>query len=87
MVPTGRLELPRLSSLPPQDSVSTNFTTSALYCPPHPEWRGTARSRDYFGMSFNFPSDSDAPGACAGFVVTAVSAAGGALIITPLPPD
>ena len=29
MVPTGRLELPRLSPLPPQDSVSTNFTTSA----------------------------------------------------------
>src|SRR6187402_3195435 len=30
MVPTGRLELPRLAPLPPQDSVSTNFTTSAL---------------------------------------------------------
>ena len=29
VVPTGRLELPRLSPLPPQDSVSTNFTTSA----------------------------------------------------------
>ena len=29
LVPTGRLELPRLSPLPPQDSVSTNFTTSA----------------------------------------------------------
>src|SRR6185295_20003441 len=31
LVPTGRLELPRLTPLPPQDSVSTNFTTSA--CP------------------------------------------------------
>src|SRR5438067_1364264 len=30
LVPTGRLELPRLTPLPPQDSVSTNFTTSAL---------------------------------------------------------
>ena len=30
LVPTGRLELPRLSPLPPQDSVSTNFTTSAF---------------------------------------------------------
>jgi len=30
LVPTGRLELPRLSPLPPQDSVSTNFTTSAV---------------------------------------------------------
>src|SRR3989344_2010834 len=29
MVPTGRLELPRLSPLPPQGSVYTNFTTSA----------------------------------------------------------
>src|SRR5262245_18134427 len=29
LVPTGRLELPRVTPLPPQDSVSTNFTTSA----------------------------------------------------------
>jgi hypothetical protein len=29
MVPTARLELAQLSPLPPQDSVSTNFTTSA----------------------------------------------------------
>jgi hypothetical protein len=29
-VPTARLELAQLSPLPPQDSVSTNFTTSAL---------------------------------------------------------
>jgi hypothetical protein len=33
-VPTARLELAQLSPLPPQDSVSTNFTTSALYCNP-----------------------------------------------------
>ena len=31
MVPTARLELAQLSPLPPQDSVSTNFTTSAFY--------------------------------------------------------
>ncbi|CAD9217008.1 hypothetical protein BCEN4_1010035 [Burkholderia cenocepacia] len=31
MVPTARLELAQLSPLPPQDSVSTNFTTSALH--------------------------------------------------------
>ena len=30
MVPTGRLELPRPKSLPPQDSVSTNSTTWAI---------------------------------------------------------
>jgi hypothetical protein len=28
-VPTARLELAQLSPLPPQESVSTNFTTSA----------------------------------------------------------
>ena len=30
MVPTGRLELPRIAPLAPQASVSTNSTTSAL---------------------------------------------------------
>ena len=30
LVPTARLELAQLSPLPPQDSVSTNFTTSAI---------------------------------------------------------
>jgi hypothetical protein len=30
MVPTARLELAQLSPLPPQDSVSTSFTTSAV---------------------------------------------------------
>jgi hypothetical protein len=29
MVPSARLELAQLSPLPPQDSVSTNFTTTA----------------------------------------------------------
>jgi hypothetical protein len=32
LVPTARLELAQLSPLPPQDSVSTNFTTSAFRC-------------------------------------------------------
>jgi hypothetical protein len=31
LVPTARLELAQLSPLPPQDSVSTNFTTSAFH--------------------------------------------------------
>jgi len=30
-VPSARLELAQLSPLPPQDSVSTNFTTTACY--------------------------------------------------------
>jgi len=32
LVPTARLELAQLSPLPPQDSVSTNSTTSATRC-------------------------------------------------------
>ena len=31
LVPTARLELAQPKPLPPQDSVSTNFTTSAYY--------------------------------------------------------
>src|SRR5574343_1683698 len=34
LVPTARLELAQLAPLPPQDSVSTNFTTSAFFAPP-----------------------------------------------------
>jgi hypothetical protein len=30
-VPSARLELAQLSPLPPQDSVSTNFTTTAVF--------------------------------------------------------
>jgi len=30
-VPSARLELAQLSPLPPQDSVSTNFTTTAAF--------------------------------------------------------
>jgi hypothetical protein len=32
MVPSARLELAQLSPLPPQYSVSTNFTTTAWGC-------------------------------------------------------
>jgi hypothetical protein len=32
LVPSARLELAQLSPLPPQDSVSTNFTTTADVC-------------------------------------------------------
>src|SRR5213082_791085 len=31
LVPSARLELAQLSPLPPQDSVSTNFTTTAVW--------------------------------------------------------
>jgi hypothetical protein len=34
MVPSARLELAQLSPLPPQDSVSTNFTTTARRAKP-----------------------------------------------------
>ncbi len=36
LVPWARLELARLSTLPPQDSVSTNFTTKASLHDPAP---------------------------------------------------
>jgi hypothetical protein len=36
LVPSERLELSRLSSLPPQDSVSTNSTTTAIFAGNHP---------------------------------------------------
>ncbi len=42
LVPTARLELAQLSPLPPQDSVSTNFTTSAIQYGP-----GLVRSRPF----------------------------------------
>src|SRR5690606_40412299 len=42
LVPTARLELAQLSPLPPQDSVSTNFTTSAGSMLPGS--RGTVRT-------------------------------------------
>ena len=32
LVPTARLELAQLSPLPPQGSVSTNSTTTAVFC-------------------------------------------------------
>jgi len=36
LVPSARLELAQLSPLPPQDSVSTNFTTTAACLPGPP---------------------------------------------------
>jgi hypothetical protein len=49
MVPSKRLELLRLSALPPQDSVSTNSTTTAIeygFC--------------YFGISVDFEDGAPA---------------------------
>src|SRR6218665_2447240 len=46
LVPTARLELAQLSPLPPQDSVSTNFTTSAalkIMSGWHEAWRTRQR--------------------------------------------
>ena len=47
MVPSARLELAQLSPLPPQDSVSTNFTTTADFLLPgwHEEPFGLLLSR------------------------------------------
>lgn len=45
LVPTARLELAQLSPLPPQDSVSTNFTTSADFIQ---KSRGFLESRTFY---------------------------------------
>lgn len=45
LVPTARLELAQLSPLPPQDSVSTNFTTSAYFIQ---KSRGFLESRTFY---------------------------------------
>jgi hypothetical protein len=67
MVPTARLELARPRSLPPQDSVSTNSTTSAKELA-LPVWQGAHGPdvlRSYFGISTAF-EPSLGPGAGAG---------------------
>ena len=62
MVPTGRLELPRLSPLPPQGSVYTNFTTSAEYYRaeiiPEESWRVPLPSPTGLEILNHFPSPS-----------------------------
>ena len=80
LVPTVRLELTQLAPLPPQDSVSTNFTTSAisllrerreLYNKPLTRSCAATKksiNRDhaaiYFGMSLAF--ESGTAGVCTG---------------------
>src|SRR5450759_989903 len=61
LVPTARLELAQLSPLPPQDSVSTNFTTSARRAMGNGETATGQRPFPithspslYFGTSFAF---------------------------------
>jgi hypothetical protein len=50
MVPSARLELAQLSPLPPQDSVSTNFTTTALKMT-RPNHKRIARSRQHMSLT------------------------------------
>src|SRR5437899_3072628 len=74
LVPTGRLELPRVTPLPPQDSVSTNFTTSADSCCYDSTPAPKCRAGDYFGTSLDF----DPAGSPAGVAGLAGSLAGDA---------
>src|SRR5574343_1064463 len=61
LVPTARLELAQLAPLPPQDSVSTNFTTSAyIFVHLARTWTRQSHLR-YFGISFAFDAASAAP--------------------------
>jgi hypothetical protein len=60
LVPSARLELAQLSPLPPQDSVSTNFTTTAVFSCPD-------RMRNLQGLSLSellrvYPENTSIPG-------------------------
>src|ERR1700741_1329754 len=70
MVPTGRLELPRIAPLAPQASVSTNSTTSAknqiVYGFSGP---GCAGPDGAAGTVFSLTGGADGAGAGAGSVV------------------
>ena len=68
LVPTARLELAQLSPLPPQDSVSTNFTTSAgselsgsrgMVCAFSTTVRVYPESRMLFGTTSLFHTEKD----------------------------
>ena len=78
MVPTARLELARPRSLPPQDSVSTNSTTSAKGLSPfHCAGRERVRLRFYCGMSAALEPSS-------GAVAGVTGAAGWVVVGTPV---
>ena len=82
MVPTARLELAQLSPLPPQDSVSTNFTTWAFRVPSEarPPERPAALLFRYLGTSPAFDAGSAAGADLAGSAPpdgTGAPAAGG----------
>jgi hypothetical protein len=63
MVPSARLELAQLSPLPPQDSVSTNFTTTAaLSCLNSVRRLAAFCSSDKARVYSEFPSDSEGIG-------------------------
>jgi hypothetical protein len=57
MVPSKRLELLRLSALPPQDSVSTNSTTTAIIPESSPGFTDLRQTCDkpYLGISVDLP--------------------------------
>src|SRR6185437_5927091 len=86
MVPSKRLELLRLSALPPQDSVSTNSTTTASIIRDnlrrHLIWRkrrNLSRPLGYFGISEDLlPSAGDFAGDGAEGAGAAGFCAGGA---------
>ena len=62
MVPSARLELAQLSPLPPQDSVSTNFTTTAwgLHLGNVRDWHPNA-AREFNAKRAGFPPEIPFP--------------------------
>src|SRR5690242_7342477 len=82
MVPSKRLELLRLSALPPQDSVSTNSTTTATIIRDNPATASDLRQRRllwcYFGISEDLPPSAGTAGDGAEGAGAAGFCAGGA---------
>ena len=95
MVPSARLELAQLSPLPPQDSVSTNFTTTAALkcCTLHeePKLVSSVNTPKFYPeitpvLTNYFAGICDAPLAGAsGTAVPGVTAAGVPLLSRTLP--
>ena len=80
LVPTARLELAQLSPLPPQDSVSTNFTTSAaLESAASAGMRiGSPGNSGFYPRLIYFFGIAPAPEDAAGAAEAATEATGGA---------
>src|SRR5687768_14085137 len=87
MVPTERLELSQLSPPPPQDGVSTNFTTSAWNSICDSNARFARRAFYYFGTLPDFGLSAVPCGTGMELSCTGAAGAGAAGVGTSLTPS